>query len=83
MMRDRRRVSRGSTSPRAAARGALKALHLQARVHTFHGSGHVASIAKLDEYVAVIKHFLWASVSLQSLQAQGVGTTPRSEGGRL
>ncbi len=42
----------------APAREALKALHPQARIHTFHGSGHVASIAKLDEYVAVIKSFL-------------------------
>ena len=42
----------------APARAALKALHPRASVHTFHGSGHVASIAKLDEYVAVIKHFL-------------------------
>ncbi len=65
----------------APARAALKALHPQARVHTFHGSGHVASIAKLDEYVAVIKHFLWVSASLQSLQA--AGTTPRGEGGGL
>jgi maspardin len=40
------------------AREALGALYPQARVHTFHGSGHVASIAKLDEYVAVIRGFL-------------------------
>jgi hypothetical protein len=44
-------------------------------------SGHVASIAKLDEYVAVIRRFLWASASLQGLQA--AGTTPRSEGSGL
>ena len=42
----------------APAREALKAFHPQARVHTFHGTGHVASIAKLDEYVSVIKRFL-------------------------
>jgi pimeloyl-ACP methyl ester carboxylesterase len=42
----------------APAREALKALHPQARVHTFHGSGHVASIAKLDEYVTIVKSFL-------------------------
>lgn len=42
----------------APARAALKALHPQARVHTFHGTGHVASIARLDEYVAVIRQFL-------------------------
>ena len=42
----------------APAREALKALHPQARVHTFHGTGHVASIARLDEYVAVIAAFL-------------------------
>ena len=45
----------------APARAALKTLHPQASVHTFHGSGHVASIAKVDEYVAVIKRFLQAS----------------------
>jgi pimeloyl-ACP methyl ester carboxylesterase len=65
----------------APARAALKALHPQARVHTFHGSGHAAPIAKLDEYVAVIRRFLWASASLQSLQA--ARTTRRSEGGGL
>jgi len=42
----------------APAREALKAFHPQARVHTFRGTGHVASIAKLDEYVSVIKQFL-------------------------
>ena len=42
----------------APAREALTAFHPQARVHTFHGTGHVASIAKLDEYVSVIKQFL-------------------------
>jgi pimeloyl-ACP methyl ester carboxylesterase len=53
----------------APARAALKALHPQAQVHTFHGSGHVASLAKSDEYVAVIKHFLWESASTQHLPA--------------
>ena len=42
----------------APAREALKAFHPQAQRYTFHGTGHVASIAKLDEYVAVIKRFL-------------------------
>lgn len=42
----------------APARAALKALHPQARIHTFHGTGHVASIARLDEYVSVITAFL-------------------------
>ena len=42
----------------APAREALKALHPQARLHTFHGSGHVAAIARSAEYVAVIKNFL-------------------------
>jgi pimeloyl-ACP methyl ester carboxylesterase len=42
----------------AGARAALKALHPQARVHTFQGTGHVASIARVDEYVSVIKDFL-------------------------
>jgi pimeloyl-ACP methyl ester carboxylesterase len=40
------------------AREALRVLHPQARLYTFHGSGHVASIAQLPEYVAVIKNFL-------------------------
>lgn len=42
----------------ALAREQLKSLHPQAQVYTFHGSGHVASIARLDEYVGVIKKFL-------------------------
>jgi pimeloyl-ACP methyl ester carboxylesterase len=40
------------------AKVALKALYPQASVHVFHGSGHLASIAKLDEYVTTIKNFL-------------------------
>lgn len=53
-------ILEGDNDPVAAsqAREALRALYPQARVHTFHGSGHVASIAKLDEYVAVIRDFL-------------------------
>jgi pimeloyl-ACP methyl ester carboxylesterase len=42
----------------ASARQLLKTLHPQAQVHTFHGSGHVASIARVDEYSAVIRKFL-------------------------
>ena len=42
----------------ALAREALKAFRPQAGVHTFRGTGHVASIAKLDEYGSVIKRFL-------------------------
>jgi pimeloyl-ACP methyl ester carboxylesterase len=42
----------------AADREALKALYPQAQVHTFHGSGHIASIARIDEYIAVVKDFL-------------------------
>ena len=67
----------------APARAALKALHPQARVHTFQGSGHVASIAKLDEYVAVIKRFLWATASLQSLQAPAAVITQNNDRGVL
>ncbi|MBI5565787.1 MAG: hypothetical protein HY870_12905 [Chloroflexi bacterium] len=51
----------------APARAALKALHPQARVHTFHGSGHVASIAKLNEYVAVIAGFLRAAAQANEI----------------
>jgi maspardin len=40
------------------ARKALRALYPQARMHTFHGSGHVASFAKLEEYTAAIRTFL-------------------------
>ena len=42
----------------AQAREALKALYPQARVHTFYGTGHAASIVKPEEYVSVIKDFL-------------------------
>ncbi|HEX9616609.1 MAG TPA: alpha/beta hydrolase [Anaerolineales bacterium] len=42
----------------APARAALKAFHPNAKVHTFHGSGHVASIAKPAEYTAVVTAFL-------------------------
>lgn len=53
-------ILEGDDDPIAEApmREALKALHPQATIHTFHGSGHVASIARLDEYVAVIRRFL-------------------------
>lgn len=44
----------------AAARASLRQLYPQAQVHVFHGSGHVASIAQLDEYTAVITRFLSA-----------------------
>lgn len=44
----------------AAARASVKRLYPQAQVHVFHGSGHVASIARLDEYTAVIGQFLSA-----------------------
>jgi pimeloyl-ACP methyl ester carboxylesterase len=44
---------------RFEARAGLKALYPHAHVHTFHGSGHAASIAKPDEYVATIKSFLF------------------------
>jgi pimeloyl-ACP methyl ester carboxylesterase len=40
------------------AREALRVLYPQARVHTFRGSGHVASIAKGGEYIGVIRSFL-------------------------
>jgi pimeloyl-ACP methyl ester carboxylesterase len=65
----------------APAREALKALHPQAQVHTFHGSGHVASIAKLDEYVSVIKRFLWASSSLRPLGTSAAASRPVAAGG--
>jgi pimeloyl-ACP methyl ester carboxylesterase len=65
----------------APAREALKALHPRAQVHTFHGSGHVASIAKLDEYLGVIKRFLWASAALHGLNAQTEEILPGEAGG--
>ena len=42
----------------ARARQALKALYPQAEVHTFHGTGHSAPIARVEEYVSVIEGFL-------------------------
>jgi pimeloyl-ACP methyl ester carboxylesterase len=53
-------ILEGDNDPIAetAAREALKATYPQATVHTFHGSGHVASIAKLPEYTAVLRAFL-------------------------
>jgi pimeloyl-ACP methyl ester carboxylesterase len=39
-------------------RRALKDLYPRAASHTFQGSGHIASIAKIDEYIGVIKNFL-------------------------
>jgi aminoacrylate hydrolase len=36
----------------------LKALYPGAQVHSFHGTGHSASILKAEEYQAVIKNFL-------------------------
>jgi pimeloyl-ACP methyl ester carboxylesterase len=52
-------ILEGDDDPIAEApeRQALKALHPQAAVHTFHGTGHIASIASVDEYVEVIKNF--------------------------
>ncbi len=41
-----------------ADRRALKALYPQARVHTFHGTGHIAAMANFAEYIGVIKDFL-------------------------
>lgn len=53
-------ILEGDNDPIAEApeREALKVFHPQAQVYTFHGTGHIASIAKLDEYVSVIKRFL-------------------------
>ncbi len=44
----------------APARQSLRTAHPRAEIHTFHGTGHIASIAKVDDYVAVIKSFLAA-----------------------
>jgi pimeloyl-ACP methyl ester carboxylesterase len=58
-------ILEGDNDPVAevAAQEALKALYPNAKVHTFHGSGHVASIAKLPEYTAVVRAFLKESGS--------------------
>ncbi len=55
-------ILEGDNDPIAEAgdRQKLKELYPQASVHTFHGSGHIASIARVDEYVGVIKEFLKA-----------------------
>ena len=44
----------------APARQSLRTAHPRAEIHTFHGTGHIASIAKVDDYLAVIKAFLAA-----------------------
>ena len=53
-------ILEGEDDPLAEARerDALKALYPQAQVHTFHGTGHIASVAKLEEYVSVVQAFL-------------------------
>ncbi|MFQ5926247.1 MAG: alpha/beta fold hydrolase [Terriglobia bacterium] len=43
---------------KAADREALRALYPQARVHTFHQTGHAAAILKREEYISLIKEFL-------------------------
>ncbi len=47
------------------SRAELHALYPDAQVHTFHGSGHVASIARPDEYLAVVRAFLSAQDPLE------------------
>ncbi len=42
----------------APARAALKGLYPQAQVHTFHGTGHVASIARVEAYIGVVREFI-------------------------
>lgn len=39
-------------------RSALRALYPQARVHTFHGTGHASAILAVDAYVELVKDFL-------------------------
>lgn len=41
-----------------AVRTKLQALYPGARMHLFHGGGHAASIARQEEYLAVIDEFL-------------------------
>lgn len=53
-------ILEGDNDPivRAPARQALAALYPQARTRVFQGTGHAASIAKVDEYSSMIKDFL-------------------------
>ena len=39
-------------------RAAMQALYPEAKVRMFHGTGHVASLLKRDEYLAVIERFI-------------------------
>jgi len=41
-----------------AERALLKACYPQAQVHTLHDSGHLASLARVEEYIAVVSQFL-------------------------
>ena len=43
---------------RAADREELKRVYPGAQVHTFHGTGHAASLVNPDEYLSVLKSFL-------------------------
>lgn len=43
---------------RAAERAALRALYPSAKTHLFVGGGHAASLARAEEYIAVIEAFL-------------------------
>lgn len=42
-------------------RARLKALYPEARVHTFHGTGHVSSILEPEEYYGAVRRFLGAA----------------------
>lgn len=43
---------------RAADRNALKGLYPEARVHTFHGTGHASAILRREEVFSVLREFL-------------------------
>lgn len=50
--------SDNDTSVNEQERAALRALYPEARVHTFHGSGHASSIVETSAYVEVVRRFL-------------------------
>jgi pimeloyl-ACP methyl ester carboxylesterase len=51
-------------------RAALSALYPEARLHLFHGTGHVTSVLERDEYQAVIDTFLDEASMLPKMQEE-------------
>lgn len=58
---------------RSAERAALRALYPLATTHRFDDSGHAASLARTDEYIAVIEAFLSEQVPEAGMVNNGFG----------